>query len=354
MVSQQIIWLTAALGAVQAANRAPSETTKDEELYKASTGGSPIPTSNPELVGMELLRRADLMGSNTCGWRADLTCTEYPECGAYVMTSSAAPLTTYTLHGCWLPNYGKTYLMQDFQPTVITSSDMPTSTSPSPSPPPPPPPSSAASSPARTTIIEVAGSPPVGAIVGGAVGGLALLILAAFGLFFLRRRKPAPAPHHDSQAAALAYQNDFHKESPYSPTAPSPTSPTQSVYHSLGLQQPTQTVASVPPLYDPRQSVTSSQGPWWGQPQEPGGTPSPNQSPKPPFPHPASQGRLTRSSQPPTHFLAQAPAPGGEDESGYHAPARAAATLAEVETVHPFGTRSNRAELAGWGRAGGS
>jgi len=83
MVSRFIVFLSAAMvlpamayarGVNQAARLLPRETTKAEELDKASTGISPAPTSGPELAAVELLRRAPSMLPDTCGWYADWSC----------------------------------------------------------------------------------------------------------------------------------------------------------------------------------------------------------------------------------------------------------------------------------------
>lgn len=57
---------------------APARETSQAELVdKSSTGVSPVPTSRPELVQMELFRRDSSysLPSDYCGWYADYKCS---------------------------------------------------------------------------------------------------------------------------------------------------------------------------------------------------------------------------------------------------------------------------------------
>lgn len=57
------------------------ETDKAELVEKSSTGVSPVPTSSPELVAMELFKRADYsLPDDYCGWYADYKCEFSPRC----------------------------------------------------------------------------------------------------------------------------------------------------------------------------------------------------------------------------------------------------------------------------------
>lgn len=236
------------------------------------------------------------------------------------MSSSAAPSVSYTMLDCFKPGYGKTHAMQDYQPLVSASSSPSTPTktdSPAQSTPP-------ASPPTVTTVVTETQATPVGPIVGGVIGGLALIVILVLGVFLLRRRK-TPPPHEEQQAAAQAYQPTY-KESPYSPDGQSPFFPQPQQFNGPGMQ------GATPPLYDPRYSAV-------GQGQASGGSPSPNPSTESPFTNLVSLTSLTHASQPQTSM---APLP----EDG-HLPSER--PTPEVDAVHPFGTRDNRAELAaGW------
>jgi len=319
--------------------------------------------------------------------------SEYPECGAYVMTSKDSPATSYTMHGCFLPNYGRTLMLQDSPPSISIRGGSSTVIGNSPvtiTVPATPGPTTAVSEPASS-------SPPIGAIVGGVVGGLAVLALLILGIVFMRRRKPqdpatAPTPgpgddpngYNGFSTAGAGYG----KESPYSPTEASPTFAPQNQYHNGGhlSSMSNSAIAPAPPLYDPRYSVTSSHtagnqhaGSFSGAggvgPMGIGNTPSPNPSTDAPFNSPAGTGGgLTRSSFPQTSMVGQAPAliegdelfdfpgqpasppqppPGMNIPSGVvggvgtPSPPGPPAGSAEVEAIYPFGTKDNRAELSG-------
>jgi hypothetical protein len=266
------------------------------------------------------------------------------------MTSKAAPGTSYTEYGCFKPNFGGPYLLQDYppdsNPTVIRTS--------------------AGSAPAMPTDsgtpVQSSSSSPVGAIVGGVIGGLAVIAMLILGILYLRRRSPKPVPHEHPHPGPAYHNPPYSKEPPYSPNEAPPTFPPQTQFRNVGTQQAT---APGPPLYDPRYSVTSSQGQGQGPTGSvgaagPGNTPSPNPSTDAPYSNPASHGGLTRSSQPQTSMAGRPPALTNNDfnllpASRPHAAAAGegkavgSPNSAEVEAVNPFGTRDNRAELSGAG-----
>ncbi|KAB5578204.1 hypothetical protein GE09DRAFT_543580 [Coniochaeta sp. 2T2.1] len=225
-------------------------------LY-VDVGFSPAPTEVPrrpsELAGMELFKRYQ-MGTDTCGFAAEFksspwtcfrvgakcattgshmgccvddfpkcqssfltTCldlatapsscgtgslccssTKSPSCFTWLFSSSTDPGATYSLLNCYASGGIGTLL--DAPPTVTTSDSSSTSSSSS---------SSSSSSRSSTSTTSSTSPPtptetdspsptPVGAIVGGVVGGVAILGIAAVAIFYLlvrhRRQNDAKTP----------------------------------------------------------------------------------------------------------------------------------------------------------------
>jgi hypothetical protein len=173
---------------------------------------------------------------------------------------------------------------------------------------------------------------PVGAIVGGVVGSFALIVILVLGILYFRRRTPTPLPA-DPPIAELAHHPAY-KEPPYSPG--SPTSP-----HYPSGQFTNYDVQQQPAAYVPPYSLQQLQNTGVDQRQGTQGTPSPHLSTDDPL-GPSSLAQLTRG------LSEQTLTPGAtivdlEDHTNL---GMGAEEVQEVDTVHPFGTRDNRAELA--------
>ena len=262
--------------------------------------------------------------------------TQYPECGAYIFSSSATPQISYTMYNCFLANYGRSLAWQEYpagMSAIISSSSSTTSSS-----------SVTTAPPSPTTSSPVKTPPsPTGAIVGGVVAGLALLVFLILGIFFLRRRKPAT--REDPQASSVAYSGVY-KESPYSPAEQSSTFTPQPQYHNFSSQQ---AIGPVPPEFGQPYMPASNQTPSPPPLAQDGPTRAPGSIPSMGAPFtgvsPVSHRGLADSPPLQTSMMNQPPALHESHDVGI-VPARSA----EVEALHPVGTRDNRAELEGWGQ----
>ncbi|KAK5990528.1 hypothetical protein PT974_08797 [Cladobotryum mycophilum] len=253
-----------------------------------------------------------------------------PACYTWVVQTSAKTdksAQLYTLFDC-SPSAGRgTLLTRDpawpapsttASPTVVTTSTPgPTSTSPVPPPP-----------------VKKKSGTPVGAIAGGAVGGVAVLGLIGVAAFFFLRKKPQPDPKpadNSPPPPSMAH--------PTSPTSPSGTgytsgAPSNYQYAPISPQQ----------NYDPNMAAAYNNGgmyqgqynnhqqfnnqvPYQGHyaPQA-YGYPTPTASTSPP-PVSPSPGIIKEGGTPPAH------------EHQHHQPAQ------ELPAVNPIGAETNRAEL---------
>lgn len=171
--------------------------------------------------------------------------TDYPECGTIFFSSSADPDRTYTIIDCFSAGFGSTYAMQDYPPDLSTSTSTSTSstststtstttTAPSTTTTPP--------GPTSTTPPPTPDKPtPIGPIVGGVVGGVAVLGLIGLGIVLILRRNRNPPANttaaHQQQPPSNFPPPQMGQVNP--PVATSPGSP------------------GVPPAYDPRYSYAN-------------------------------------------------------------------------------------------------
>lgn len=250
--------------------------------------------------------------------------TNYPECGTILFSSSASPDRTYTNIDCWSAGFGSTYAMQDYPPG-LTSSDTTTTTPTPTTSPTTTSPTTTTTPPGPTTTTpppEPGPSTPIGPIVGGVVGGVAVLGLIGLGIFLIMRRNRHPPA---STAAAQQHQppSDYPPPQMGQVQSSMPTSPTG---------------PGVPPAYDPRYSYANPSqqaGAYQMSPDPNTGVfshPSPVGSP--PFPSPSSPDPVKMAVGP--HGDANtSPVQFQQQEVVNEAPA-----------TNPRGIGNNRAELA--------
>lgn len=254
------------------------------------------------------------------------------------MSSRAAPSITYTEYDCYVTK-GITYGLQDYPPEILTTSVV---QGPTPSPPAPSTPPSISSTPASTELPTPSTSnpTPVGAIVGGVVAFFALVVILVLGILYFRRRKSHAPPE---APVAESIPQPSYKDPLYSPSVGSPTSPHhpsgQFTNYEAQQQQPT---AYTPPHNQHQHQFQSTE---LDQRQGLQGTPSPHLSTDDPIGS-ASLAQLTRG------LSEQTLTPGAtivdvEDNANYGVGTGIGRReVREAETVYPFGTRDNRAELA--------
>ena len=120
---------------------------------------------------------------------------QFTECWTAYFSYSTAPSTTYTLYDCAMGIDAGMYEVQDFPPdwvlnttssagktksTGATSAGDAAKETQDPSP------------PQHLTTDQPSSSPPIGAIVGGVIGGLAVISLLIMGLYYIHRKTRLP------------------------------------------------------------------------------------------------------------------------------------------------------------------
>lgn len=152
------------------------------------------------------------------------------------MSSRANRDMTYTAVNCYKSNAQDTFYLQDYPPFTSTIDVESTSTEPDTS--------TVTTTIPPTSTTSSSNPTPVGAIVGGVVGGLAIIALVILGIFFYRRKKPTnmppveqiispttqpphQPPHQPSFSSPPVY-NAQTSNPAWLPASPSPSSPTYS------------------------------------------------------------------------------------------------------------------------------
>ncbi|KAK6697051.1 hypothetical protein SNK05_013598 [Fusarium graminearum] len=166
--------------------------------------------------------------------------SDYPQCWTIFMSSRANRDMTYTAVNCYQSDAQNTYYLQDYPPFTSTTDMESTSTEPD---------TSTVTTTIQPTSTTSSSNPiPVGAIVGGVVGGLAIIALVILGIFFYRRKKPTnmppieqitspttqpphQPPHQPSFASPPVYNAQISNPA-WLPASPSPSSPT---YNTAGV-----------------------------------------------------------------------------------------------------------------------
>lgn len=262
---------------------------------------------------------AATVGDNT------LCCTYsslYPYCITYLWSTPALPGSAFTEYNCDASRFSGVYFLSADMPSITSTSTSTTSSR------------ASSSQSSQTSTTSSAGSTsssaaptptpdssssstPIGAIVGGAVGGVAVLALIGFLVWFLvRRNKKADVP--DQPAPAMAQAGGY----PSPPPAGAPG-------------------------YDPRYSYAATTGPI--SPTT-GGYPSPVGSPAPFMNNAAGMGI---HNQQPGHDGWMNPQHTGASlmkDASPHSPVlggyEANRNISEVDAANPVGKGGGRAELA--------
>ena len=267
--------------------------------------------------------------------------SDYPACGTVLFSSSANPSETFTIVNCYQSGFDETLLMQDFPPPTATSTTTSTSTSDSSSTGANQDPtgSSPADGPPReTSTPRPKKSTPVGPIVGGVVGGVAVIGLVILGILYLYRTRPRASaaaaaggagsgppptgqyPHDPAMQQLMGAGPDSHMQQPAGGPGYDPHMQQQA--GGPGYNPHMQQQAGGPG-FDPRYSYVQ------------GGYPAaPNQGVNPNFPGPiTSYPSVSPGSSPDPSKMGSSVSP-----SVVHA--------AEVPARNPVGTGNNAAELA--------
>ncbi|KAI0121000.1 hypothetical protein BJ170DRAFT_688417 [Xylariales sp. AK1849] len=256
-----------------------------------------------------------------------LCCTysaAYPYCITYLWSTTASPGAVFTEFNCDASRFSGQYFLAASTPST-TSSSSSTSTTRTTSATTTSSLATASSSPAAVPIPSESSSSSsgggsstnIGAIVGGVVGGVAVLALIGLGIWFFLRKKKQNNTHVAAQEQPQMAQSTGYPSPPppgaqgsnydsrYSYAAPgSQFSPTTQGYPSPAV--------SPAPYYNPQHGGQEA----WGQPQ--GG-----------YMHPQSTGETG--------------VPKDAGQPGYF---EASKDVAEAPAVNPVGTGGHRAELA--------
>ncbi|KAK4450407.1 hypothetical protein QBC34DRAFT_424565 [Podospora aff. communis PSN243] len=247
----------------------PRETTKAEEQRKASGGYSPVPTSSPEHVVMDLLRRQDnpdyVLPSDICGWYQQFKSRlamwlEHP-----ASTSGVYGAAVTALHSRACPHSSQhASRARSGTPASLVAPGLNAGPTPS-----------ASSRPSDTPTPPPAATnqTPVGAIVGGTVASFALIVILILGILYYRHKKRTAA--HTEEPIVTEIAHGSVKELPHSPS-PDGLSPTRFSQHqpfqSYDIQvAPQQAVGYASPYEQPQGPVQLEDAR-----QEPHGTPSPH------------------------------------------------------------------------------
>ncbi|KAH7252860.1 hypothetical protein BKA59DRAFT_492662 [Fusarium tricinctum] len=235
-------YVLAAEGRAEPTLPSPRMTSMAELLEKFEREVPPAPTSPPTTLEMRLFPRDYSLPSDYCGWNVEQKChsSDYPQCWTIFMSSRANRDMTYTAVNCYKSNAQNTFYLQDYLPFTSTIDVESTSTEPDTS--------TVTTTIPPTSTTSSSNPTPVGAIVGGVVGGLAIIALVILGIFFYCRKKPTnmppveqiispttqpphQPPHQPSFASPPVY-NAQTSNPAWLPASPSPSSPT---YNPAGV-----------------------------------------------------------------------------------------------------------------------